>query len=205
MPPDFADRPDIECPGEAMVAPLTFYEQAYRYGRSLSKDFFMWVEGISADMVSNAYSVDNAKHGAISGHPFMHRIADLGPRRLVWRSAWPHHLGGAFPFINPVSDINLDPGPATYAPWAADPMNQWICRTVRERGVRHAVGVGDGLSVLDEFLVASPKITGRAVVPEALAKGDGLTHEITGATVQGQRTDEGVVFDLPESGAWKMG
>ena len=88
MPPDFAPRPEIDCPGEAMVAPVRFYEEIYRFGKRLDPDFFMWLEGATTEITTNAMAVDSANHHGASGHRLMARLAHLGPRRLVWRSAW---------------------------------------------------------------------------------------------------------------------
>lgn len=204
MPPDFGDRPFLECPGEGMVCAPSLYEKAYRFGKRLSSDFFMFSEGITTESTCNAFAVDNATHGPHSGHRLMHRIAHAGPRRLVWRSAWPHDVAGAFPFIRPVCDIHLPCTAQTYKTIAADAMNQWLCETVRERGCRQAAGIADGVSVLDEFIVAAHTCKGEITVPENLAQGTELVHEITGQRIAGTPTEDGVRFTLPDSGAWKM-
>jgi hypothetical protein len=205
MPPDFVDRPELNHPGEAMVAPMQFYEEVYRFGRSLSPDFFMWGEGITTEAVSNAFAVDNATHGLHSAHPLMHRIAHLGRRRLVWRSAWPWDLAGAFPFVSPESDINNAPTEAYYRKIAADPMNRWLCQTVQQRGCRQAVGVGNGVAVLGEFVVAGKGVSGAVDVPESLCRGSRLVSEVGGQTLQGQPQPDGAVrFEVPQGGAWRM-
>jgi hypothetical protein len=204
LPPDFGDKPYLRWPGETSALALEFYERVGRFGRSLSPDFFMWVEGISTDAPMSAFAVDNRGPLASPGHALMRRLAHLGPKRLVWRSAWPHDLASAFPFIAPTNDIGWDPAEASYRKAAADPMNRWICKTVAERGVRGAVGLADGVSLLDEFVVACPGITGCVTVPAGLCRGNTLTHEITGTRVAGRSEATGTIFDLPESGAYRM-
>lgn len=204
MPPDFGDRDFLECPGEAMVCAPRFYEKAHRFGSRLSDDFFMFSEGITTESMCNVFAVDNASHGPNSGHRLMHKLAHLGPRRLVWRSAWSHDVAGAMPFVSPVCDIHLPCKPETYQKIAADPMNQWLCKTVKERGCRQAVGVADGISVLDEYVIAADKCSGEILIPEAVARGTKLTHEITGTEIEGKNAENGITFDLPESGGWKI-
>ncbi|MFO7870360.1 MAG: hypothetical protein R6V03_02880 [Kiritimatiellia bacterium] len=210
MVPNFSEdsKAWLNCPGESMTGAISLYERVYRYGRSQSEDFFMWGEGLSTECRMNGFAVDNRTHGDHSGHLLMHRLAHAGPRRLVWRSAWPHDVSGAFPFVSPVNDVNVPPGEDFYRRLAADPMNQWLCRTVKERGCRQARGIADGISVLDEFLVtgASDELVKKPVtVPEELARGENLTHEISGEKVKGKKAKGGVEFHLPGTGAWRMG
>ena len=203
MPPDFTPRPELNCPGEAMAAPLRFYEDVYRLGRSLSPDFFMWVEGISTEFRGNAFAVGHRTHGAHAGHALMHRLAHTGPRRLVWRSAWPHDLAGAFPFISPVSDIGRAPAARTYRAFAADPMNRWLCATLRERGCRHAVGLADGVSALDEFVVVCPGVDA-AVATAHVKPGARLRHVLDGRVVTAREGDAGRArFEL-SPGPWAV-
>jgi hypothetical protein len=204
LPPDFGDKPYLRWPGETSARALDFYEKIYRFGRSMSDDFFMWVEGISVDAPMNAFAVDNGKHGGGSGHALMRRIAHAGPKRLVWRSAWPHDLGSGFPFITPFNDVCWDPAEKSYRKAAADPMNKWIAKTVKERGIRHAVGIADGVSLLDEYVVACPGVTGDVTIPVGLCKGRTLKHVISGTLVKGRGGKGGVTFNLPESGAYCM-
>jgi hypothetical protein len=204
IPPDFAGHDFLEAPGEAMVCPNRFYEKAHQFGNRLSDDFFMFSEGITTEAKCNVFAVDNRSHGPHSGHRLMHRLAHLGPRRLVWRSAWGHDVAGAMPFIEPICDIRKPCTPQTYQEIASDPMNQWLCKTVKERGCRQAVGVGDGISVLDEFVIAAHKCKGEIVIPTSVASGTTLTHEITGTQIEGTQTNAGIAFNLPESGAWRI-
>jgi hypothetical protein len=205
MPPDFTPRPEVDCPGETMVAMLKFYEEAYRLGRSLSKDFFMWFEGINTDIRTNAFAVDNKKHGEHSGHALMQRIAHVGPRRLVWRSSYSHDVASGFPFILPVNDIGIDCGASAYRKIAADPLNRWVCKILRERGCRQAIGVGDGVSLLDEYVVVCPGATGRLSLPRASVPGGKLRHVLSGQTVRAlEESGEHAVYDLTEAGPWEV-
>lgn len=198
LPPDFGAKPYLRWPGETTARALDFYERVYRFGRSLNRDFFMWVEGINTDVPMNAFAVDGRGHG---GHRLLQRIAHAGPKRLVWRSAWPHDLASGFPFIAPFNDIGWVADEKTYRKVAAEPMNRWICRVLKERGCRHAVGLGDGLSRLDEFVIAAPGVTGTVTVP---GEHRALQHVISGAKVTGRATAGGTVFELPESGAYEL-
>ncbi len=199
IPPDFGDKPYLRFPGETNARAMQFYQRVMRLGRTLSDDFFQWAEGISLDMPMNLFSVDARSHGEHSGNRFMQRLAHLGPRRLMWRSAWAHDLASGWVMLNPANDVGRSM--ADYKAFAADPMNRWICRTVRERGVRHATGLADGVSRLDEFVVVSPKAAPQTVtVPEAPA--DKLTHVISGKTITGKRQGDAVAFELTEEGGY---
>ena len=208
QPPNFSEASKgwLNLPGEAMAGAPALYEEIYRYGRSLSEDFFMWAEGITTERISNAFAVDNHTHGRNSGHALINRLAHAGPRRLVWRTAWTQDVSGAFPFVAPSQDIQRDPLSDFYKKLAADPMNQWLCRTVKERGCRQAQGIADGIAVLDEFIVVPERdnLLQTVTVPLQLARGTKLVHDLTGDTLQGTRKDAGVEFDLPKTGPWRM-
>lgn len=200
IPPDFGNKPYLRWPGQANALAAEFYHRMLRFGRSLSADFFMWAEGISVDMPMNGFSVDAKSHGGHSAHRLMHRLAHLGPRRLMWRSAWPHDVASGFTMLQPANDVGLSAD--AYRAIARHPMNQWICKTVRERGTRHAVGLADGVSRLDEFVIACPGAKGRVTVPDA--PGQCLRHVISGGCVRGETADGGVCFELPSSGAYEF-
>jgi hypothetical protein len=200
LPPDFGGKPYLRWPGETNALAPQFYADILRYGQRLNPDFFMWAEGISVDVPMNGFSVDAKRHGEHSGNRFMQRLAHLGPHRLLWRSAWPHDLASGFVMLNPANDIGRDK--AFYKEIAADPMNQWVCRTVRERGVRHAVGLGDGVSLLDEFVVTRPGYTGVVRVPAAHCRGRTLRHVVSGAAVRGRAREGDVCFQIETPGAY---
>jgi hypothetical protein len=200
VPPDFGGKPYLRWPAESMSRARAFYEEVYRFGRSLSRDFFMWVEGISVDFPANAFAVDGRSHG---GHALLRRIAHAGPRRLAWRSAWPHDLASGFPFVRPFNDVGWRR--PHYRAVAADPANRWLCRVLAERGCRHAVGLADGVSRLDEFVVACPGISGAFDVPaERWPGGRRLKHALTGATGRVTRRGRTVRLVLPASGPYAV-
>lgn len=205
IPADFG-KDYLRWPGEAAARVPHFYERIYRFGKSLSPDFFMWAEGISCDVPMNAYSVDSRTHGLHSGHRLMHRLNRLGDKRLVWRSAWSHDLASGFPFISPVNDIGFPAGPARYEQVAADPLNRFVCDLVRREGLRHAEGLGDGISRLGQILVRSPgrDVATSVVLPAAQVPSGVLTSCIGGMEVRGALQGEALHFELPDAGAWQM-
>jgi hypothetical protein len=208
VPPNSSEASNdwLNFPGEAMAGPVALYEEIYRLGKSMNEDFFMWGEGISTERMTNAFAVDNSAHGEMSGHELMRRLAHAGERRLVWRSCWCQDVTGAFPFVKPSQDICRSFESDFYKDLVADPMNKWICQTVKERGCRQSVGVADGIAVLDEYLVVPTydNLLGKVVVPNELVKGQSLVNELSGARCEGTPVDGGVSFDLPETGPWKM-
>jgi len=207
MPPNFseASKAYLNNPAEAMVGGPDCYEDLYRFGRSLHKDFFMWGEGLTTEFTTNGFAVDNRSHGEHSGHMAMARLAHAGPQRLVWRcDAFPRDLTGGFPFIHPRADIHASFDSDFYERAAADPHNRWTCQTVKDRGCRHAIGVGDGASVLDEFLVLGHGAPTDVTVPAALARSERLQSVIDGTKVSGEPTATGIRFRLPDTGAWSF-
>ncbi len=205
IPPDFGDKPYVRFPGQSMASMLEFYRKAYRFGRSLSPDFFMWIEGISTDVTCNGFAVDKRDHEGACGHALMHRLAHRGPKRLVWRSAWPHDVSGAFPFLNPVNDVGWAPGPQRYEKVAADPMNQWLCRTVRERGMRSASGLGKGISRIDEFIIVSPGAPAQEItIDGAQGRSARLEPIVGGDAVASTGTEGATRFSLQTPGAYRL-
>lgn len=205
IPPDFGDKPYLRFPAQSMAAMLEFYRKIYRFGRSLSPDFFMWAEGINVDVPMNAFAVDNRNHEAQCGHSLMHRLAHRSPQRLVWRSAWPHDVAGAFPFISPFNDIGWRPDDERYARAAADPMNRWLCQTVRQRGTRQARGIGPGVSQLDEFIIVSPGAPEQAITLPAEQAGDAILTPVGGGPeMKGVRADDTTMFLPPAPGAYRI-
>lgn len=184
IPPDFGNKPYLRHPGQTGAMAADLYEDIYRFGRSLSDDFFMWCEGISVDHVMNGFAVDNRRHGIRSAHPLMHRIAHHGPggKRIVWRSAWAHDLASGMPFCHPQNDVGW-PGPEKYRQLADDPLNRWACAFVRQHGVRDAVGLCDGVSLLADHVVVCPGLIpagGSIAVPGAALGGRTLEHTLDG-------------------------
>lgn len=197
MPPDFTDRGDGICPGESMVAPVRFYDDIYRFGRSLSPDFFMWLEGITTELRSNAFAVDNRKHGTRSAHAMMHRVARLGRRRIVFRSPWSHDLASGFPFIHPASDVGQLPDVETYRRIAACPTNRVVGRLVAERGHRDAVALTDGVSQLGDVVVVSPTLKEPSSFRVHAGHQGVLQSLVEGPTVQPSRNTPDEYADVP--------
>lgn len=198
LPPDFGSKPYLRWPGECNARAAQLYENMLRFGRSLSPDFFMWAEGISVDIPMNCFSVDAKTHGQHSGHRLMHRLAHLGPRRLMWRSAWAHDLASGFTMIDPPNDVGQTA--ELYRQIADNPMNRWVCKLVKERGTRHAAGLADGVSRLDEYIVVSPTKQQRITLADAPSRV--VQHVISGQPVQGEAGAAGVSFDLPAPGGY---
>ncbi len=196
----------MDSPAEAKSGPSVFYEKAYNRGRRMSDDFFMWGEGITTEGRINGFAVDNKTHGANSCHLLMHRLAHAGSRRLVWRSAWAHDVAGDFPFISPTNEVNSNLAPDHNKKIASNPMNRWLCKTVKERDCRQAVGLADGISALDKFVIvgASKDLCKTIIFPEDLLKGQRLIPEISGSELKGKKVQGGMSFDISEPGAWKQ-
>jgi hypothetical protein len=199
--PDFGNKPYLRHPGETLAAAQPFYDDLYRYGRSLSKDFFMWAEGISPDYPFNALSVDGAEKGDFSKNGLMQRLAHAGQNRLVWRSHWKHDLASGFVFVTPNCDIGWDgESLEPYKKMASDPVNRAVTQLVREKGVRDAIGLGNGLSLLDRHVVVSPGVRVDVEVPSDRCKGTVLVNVVTGDRITGVEGKGGMRFTAPVSG-----
>ena len=204
--PDFGTKPYLRHPGETLAVAQKFYDDIYRYGRGLHKDFFQWAEGISPDYALNALSVDGGDQGKFSKNGLMQRIAHAGANRLIWRSHWKHDLASGFVHMMPPSDIgwngeDLEP----YRKMARDPVNRAVTQLVREKGIREAIGLGDGRSLVDRYVVVSPGVSGEVCIPGDRCKGTTLTNVVTGARLTGVERHGAVVLTVPASGVYEMG
>ncbi len=204
--PDFGNKAYQRYPGETLAAAQYFYDEIYRFGRSLHKDFFMWAEGISPDYAMNMLSVDGQDEpGDRSKQALMQRLAHAGPQRLVWRSHRRHDLASGFVMTNPVSDIGWNGGDLEpYRRMANDPGNRAVVSLVKEKGVREAIGLGDGRSLLENFVVISPDVKGEVIVPGERCVGSKLRNVVSGAEVAGKQAGASVVYDVPAAGVYEM-
>lgn len=204
--PDFGNKPYLRHPGETLAAPQAFYDEIYRFGRSLHRDFFMWAEGISPDYAMNMMSVDGAdSEESRSKNELMQRLAHAGPSRLVWRSNRPHDLSSGFVMMSPPSDIGWDGEDLEpYRRLANNPVTRAITKLVREKGVRDAIGLGGGRSLLDGYVVVSPGVTGEVRVPREHSPGTTLVNQVSGTRIPGVETADGVCFERVESGVYEL-
>jgi hypothetical protein len=74
----------------------------------------------------------------------------------------------------------------------------------RARGIRHAVGLADGVSLLDEFVVVCPGAEKTVLVPSKLCKSQRLTSVLTDRSIEGNRSEGGLQFSFTESGAFRF-
>jgi len=198
LAPDFAPpetRPFQRFPSESMVGGLRFLEKVMLAGRECSPDFFMWHECFSQDIPGHCYasSTDN--------EDFLFELNRHGRRRLVFRCHSAYNLYGGFTNIVPGSDTHV-PGPVTcetYRRIAADPMNRWLVRFVREHGVRDAVGIVPGVAFCKGHIVVDPcKDPLGVCVPPYLASPRSLRNALTGEVIAPTaRGEGGVTFRLP--------
>ena len=203
--PDFGNKPYLRHPGETLAAGQAFYDEIYRYGRRLHKDFFMWAEGISPDYALNALSVDGAEQGTFSKAGLMQRIAHAGPKRLVWRSHWRHDLASGFVIMDPSCDIGWNADDLTpYRKLARNPVTRAVTQLVRDQGVRDAVGLGDGVSFLAGHVVVSPGVSGKVCVPPTCGSGTALRNVVTGQRLSGRAGRDGVAFTVTTSGVYEL-
>jgi hypothetical protein len=208
LPADFsppAARPFQRFPAEAMVAAYAFMEKVLEVGRQCSPDFFMWHEGFSTDLPATGYS----SHAGADA--FLMALARAGRKRLVFRSGSTYNLYGRFPRISPGTDTAFASPVSiakTYAPVAADPMNRWLVRFVREHGVRDAVGLCPGASLCAGHVVVDPVREGkrRVEVPAWAGTWRRLTNVLTGeAAAPAGRSDAGTTFLLDGRTAYAVG
>ncbi len=129
-------------------------------------DFHMWYEGVHSDYPGSGFC-----HGTmvfpppppeqITGQRMMFNFVERG-KRLVWDSLQPYDLASGSAHWNPsMAGISSVEEARRHA---ADPMNQFIVKLVRERGIRDARGITDGLARLDDYLVTIPGYHGAATL-----------------------------------------
>jgi hypothetical protein len=171
-------------------------------------NFHMWYEGVHADYPGSGYCHQNFTFpppppGVMTGQRMLYNFVKHGPR-LVWGSLQAYDLACGYAQWNPPMGGVESVEEALH--YAADPMNQFICKLVRERGVRDARGLTDGLSWLDDYLVTVPDYHGRVTITEpALQDLTGAEHVLTGETLAAEPDAEGrPTLDLPGGGAYHI-
>jgi len=190
LPPDFSPpelRPFQRWPSESMVGGYRFMERVLQEGRRWSKDFFMWHECFSADLPATGYSTHTGNDA------FLIELNRLGRKRLVFRSGSTYNLYGGFATVCPGSDTAFR-SPATidtYRPMAADAMNRWLVRFVREHGIREALGLQPCVSLCAGHVVVDPSEEPREVVWPAWAGAvRRLRNVLTGEAVAPHAQDD---------------
>lgn len=118
-------------------------------------------EGVHADYPASGYMMCGHVRppqppGVLTAWRQMVRFGQYG-KRLVWSSFTPFDLASGFVHWNPVAGAT---DRATMLKYAADPMNQFVVKLVREQGVRDAVGITDGVSRLGDMVVTIPSFRG---------------------------------------------
>jgi hypothetical protein len=117
-----------------------------------------------------------------------------GRRRVVYQSHSTYNLYGGKVRVNPGTDcaftspVSLD----TYRPLAADPMNRWVVKFVREHGVREAVGLQPGVALCANHVVVDEHKDGcELVLPPWAPAIRSLTHVFSGKRVKPSTTADG--------------
>ncbi len=206
LPPDFSPhetRPFQRFPSECMTASYNFMEKVMLFGKSLSRDFFMFHECMGMDLPGMGYSTSTGND------PFMFDLNRAGRRRIVFQSHSTYNLYGGKATVSPNTDcafkspVSID----TYRPMAKDQMNKWIVKFVRKHGVRDAVGLQPGAALCANHIVVDDgKEECELVVPHWVPKVKSLTHVLTGEKyMPDKKVGSGTVFRLPRKAAYEIG
>jgi hypothetical protein len=194
-------------PSEAGPAMQELYRDMWDLAQRIKPgQVHMFHEGVHADYPGSGYMMCGHVRpprpaGTLTAWRQMVRFGQYG-KRLNWSSFTPFDLASGFVHWNPVCGAT---DKATMLNYAADPMNQLVVKLVKERGVREARGITDGLSRLGDTLVTIPGF--RGPLPLALGGLDGVSrirNILTGSVLE-IRQDAGLgpVFDLEGGAAYE--
>jgi hypothetical protein len=182
-------------PSEAGPAMRELYREMWDIIQEVKpNDFHMWYEGVHADYAGSGFchgniTVPPPPPGVMTGQRMMYNFVKHG-KRLVWGTLHAYDLACGYAQWNPAMGGLESVAQAREV--AADPMNQFIVKLVREVGVRDARGITDGLSWLDDLLVTIPEYEGRATLTEpALQDLKAVEHVLTGEQVLVQEDEQG--------------
>ena len=167
----------------------------------------MFHEGVHADYPASGYMMCGhvcppQPAGVLTAWRQMARFGEYG-KRVVWSSFTPFDLTSGYVHWNPVCGAT---DRETMLKYAADPMNQFIVKLVREQGVREAKGITDGVSRLGNLLVTIPGFTGPLpLVLGGLEAVSGVRNVLTGER-RSVRQDAvlGPVLDLDGGAAYQL-
>lgn len=173
-------------------------------------DFHMWYEGTHSDYPGSGYAWGNMVFPppppeATTGQRMMYNFVRRRPeRRLVWGTLSAYDLAcGMAHWDPPMGGLG---SVAEALENAANPMNQFIVKLVRERGTREARGITDGLSWLDNLLITIPQYHGAVTIAEpALQNLKAVEHVLTGERIEATRDEQGrPVIELPGGAAFHI-
>jgi hypothetical protein len=174
FPSDFApNHTQNRFPSEAGPAMRElFYEMWDIIQEVKPNNFHMWYEGFHSDYPGTGYT-----HGSMVFPPpppevmtaqrMLYNFVKRG-RRLVWGTLHAYDLACGYAQWNPPMGGTGSVEEAVM--YAKKPMNRFIVNLVKERGIRDAIGITDGLSLLDRYLITIPEFKGRAFLTEPVFK-----------------------------------
>ncbi len=170
-------------PSEAGPAMRSLFQEMWDIVQAVKPgDFHLSHEGVHADYPATSYThgtltLPPPPPGVMTGQRMMYNFVKYG-KRLAWWTLHAYDLAsGNVQWNPPMAGLESVESAIKNA---ADPMNQFIVRLVRERGVRDARGLTDGLSWLDDYLVTVPEYHGRVTIVEpALQDVKAVEHVLT--------------------------
>jgi len=170
VPCDFTPgRPGQVYPSETGPAFRGLFHEMWDLIQSIKPgNFHLWYEGVHTDYPGSGYCHGNMVFPppppeVMTGQRMLYNFARRG-KRLVWGTLHAYDLACGFAQWDP--PMGGTGSVAEAVKYAADPMNAFIVKLVRERGIRDARGVTDGLSRLGEYLVTVPKYHGKVVLAD---------------------------------------
>jgi hypothetical protein len=143
-------------------------------------NFHFWYEGVHADYPGSGYCHGNMVFpppapGVMTGQRMLYNFVRHG-KRLVWGTLHPYDLACGFAQWNP--SMGGTGSVEEVTKYARDPMNKFIVKLVRERGVREARGITDGLSRLGEYLITIPAYHGSVTLADPLDRDVGRVENV---------------------------
>ena len=208
FPCDFSPhRPASRFPSENGPAMRELMEQMWSVVQEAKPDnFHMWYEGFHSEYPGTGYC-----HGtmvfpppapeALTSQRMLHQIVKRG-KRLVWGTLHPFDLACGMVQCNPLQVNSIEAA----REMAADPMNQFIAKLVTEQGVRDALGITDGVSWLNDYIVTVPDYKGTTTIPdEGLQNIKGVEDVHSAEKLEAGRAEKGrPTLELKGGSAYKI-
>ena len=191
FPCDFTPgREYQQYPSQSMVAAREFFEKAYELGKSINPEFVMYYEGICSEYPGNGFTTCSAP-----AFEYILKLNKIGCKKIMCADhALPYNFGSGFACINHnISGCEAEIADKSYyRKLARDPLNKFASKLVAGKGIKDAIGIRKGVSIVDGILCLSPGVKGPIVLPEEFLNIKSVEDMISGkkAKVSVQKSGE---------------
>jgi len=171
-PMDYAPRPWMRYPSDAMLGNIRFYDFVRDRVRAVNPEALVWTEGSCLEAFSNAMSIVTNTPSPVDGMGQRDALLSLrahGGKRFAIASGTPADVASGIVSVRTDAGRGLADPVARAAAIAGDPFNRELTALVAERSSHDAVHLpcGGGISLLDDVLVV-PQPREERIPPAAL-------------------------------------